>query len=315
MSDLKAIMYHYVRPASVGFPHFPYLSLSDFERQLDHFMASFGVVDRNTFEAWITGGPAPSGVLLTFDDGFVDHTEHVLPVLRERGLFGLFYVPSGPIMTGRFLDVHKIHLAVGKLGGKSALDWIADHHPALVPEIARERVGHYATQSSDFETKRIKYLLNWQLSESERRDALNGLFEHAFANHPPEWQQFYLDEKGVKALLEAGMGIGGHGHFHVILSRVDPVVQRREIEHSTQFVRSLVGHLDWGFCYAHGASGNHSRPLLKEQGWRYAFGVEERDIEESLSRSARWSLPRHNCNSFPYGSASFGEETSAWQER
>ena len=89
-------MYHYVRPSAEGLPYFPYLNLTDFERQLDYFDRLYGFVSRDAFVRWVEGGPAPSGVLLTFDDGLRDHSEFVLPSLRARGLFGLFYVSSGP---------------------------------------------------------------------------------------------------------------------------------------------------------------------------------------------------------------------------
>ena len=72
---------------------------------------------------------APGGVLLTFDDGLRDHAEFVLPALQARGLFGLFYVCSGPAMAGRILDVHKVHLALGRLGGAAALDWLKSNAP------------------------------------------------------------------------------------------------------------------------------------------------------------------------------------------
>ena len=113
---MKPVMYHYVRPAADGLPHFPYLSLADFERQLDDFADSYGFVGRGDFLRWVGGSPAPRGVLLTFDDGLRDHAEFVLPALQARGLFGLFYVSSGPAMTGQILDVHKVHLALGRVG-------------------------------------------------------------------------------------------------------------------------------------------------------------------------------------------------------
>ena len=121
---MKPMMYHYVRPQAAGLPFFPYLALSDFERQLDHFEEAYGFVSKEAFTAWVDGAPAPEGVLLTFDDGLRDHVDFVLPALVRRGLFGLFYVSSGPALTGEILDVHKVHLAIGRIGGEAALRWI-----------------------------------------------------------------------------------------------------------------------------------------------------------------------------------------------
>src|SRR5262245_66451616 len=109
-------MYHYVRPAADGLPYFPYLSLADFERQLDDFASDYGFVDRDAFVRWAGGAPVPAGVLLTFDDGLRDHVDYVLPALQSRGLFGLFYVSSGPVGAGPGLHVRKLHPALGGAG-------------------------------------------------------------------------------------------------------------------------------------------------------------------------------------------------------
>ena len=61
---MKAVMYHYVRPVAPDLPHFPYLSLADFDRQLDYFAGDYGFVSREAFTRWVAGGPAPEGVLL-----------------------------------------------------------------------------------------------------------------------------------------------------------------------------------------------------------------------------------------------------------
>ena len=42
---MKAIMYHYVRPAPEQLPHFRYLHVTDFARQLDWFADQYGFRD------------------------------------------------------------------------------------------------------------------------------------------------------------------------------------------------------------------------------------------------------------------------------
>ena len=224
-------MYHYVRPSAGGLPYFPYLSLADFERQLDDFASVYGFVGREDFVRWADGGPAPEGVLLTFDDGLRDHAEFVLPALQARGLFGLFYVSSGPAMTGRILDVHKVHLALGRLGGPAALAWLKSNAPECLR--AEEERGSgaspYAHQTSDEATKFLKQLFNWRLGVEEREGVLDGLLDHAFAGAPPRWQDFYVDERGMRELSDAGMGVGPHSHSHEVSIRLSPERQLEEI--------------------------------------------------------------------------------------
>jgi hypothetical protein len=272
-------MYHYVRPHAEGLPYFPYLSVADFERQLEIFEHAYGFVYRDEFLRWAEGGPAPEGVLLTFDDGLRDHAEFVLPALRDRGLFALFYVPSGPATTGRILDVHKVHLVLGKLGGTDVLAWLQDNTPSLVIADQGNNIAltHYAAQNADQATKFVKYLFNWKLSEAEKGEVLDALLDHAFASNPPQWQEIYLDERALRAF-------------------------------SCAFVEQYGGSRGWGYCYPFGAPSAFSpetEEIVAQAGCPLAFAVEANDIASPLALAKRYALPRHDCNAFPHGEVSY----------
>jgi hypothetical protein len=116
-------MYHYVRPDSAELPYFRSLHIDDFRRQIDHFAAAYGFVDRSEFLDVVDGRRAPGdGVVLTFDDGVIDHYEHVLPELESRGLWGVFYVPTGMYAQRKLLDVHRIHCLLGRRGGAAMIE-------------------------------------------------------------------------------------------------------------------------------------------------------------------------------------------------
>jgi len=305
-------MYHYVRPAADGLPYFPYLSLADFERQLDDFASDYGFVGRDAFIRWAEGGPAPAGVLLTFDDGLRDHVDYVLPALQSRGLFGLFYVSSGPAVTGRILDVHKVHLALGRLGSEAAIEWLEGHAPECLPANGKSSidVSPYAHQTSDETTKFLKQLFNWRLTAQQREGALDGLLDHAFAGSPPRWQDFYLDERELRALSDAGMGVGPHSHSHEVSIRLSPERQLEEVRLSCDFVEQNGGSRQWGYCYPFGARSSFSletERAVADAGCPFAFAFEARDIETPLEEAGRYALPRHNCNAFPHGAVSYGE--------
>lgn len=309
---MKPVMYHYVRPAADGLPYFPYLSLAEFERQLDDFASSYGFVGREDFVRWVEGAPAPRGVLLTFDDGLRDHAEFVLPALEARGLFGLFYVSSGPAVTGRILDVHKVHLALGRLGAPAALAWLKSNAPECLEaeNQSGNAVSPYTHQTSDETTKFLKELFNWRLSAEERGAALDALFDHAFAGAPPRWQDFYVDERGMRELSDAGMGIGPHGHSHEVSTRLSPERQREEIRISSDFVERNGGSRAWGYCYPFGSRSAFSpetERAVAEAGCPFAFAFEARDIESPLADAERFALPRHNCNAFPHGAVYYGD--------
>jgi peptidoglycan/xylan/chitin deacetylase (PgdA/CDA1 family) len=308
---VKPIMYHYVRPRAEGLPHFPYLSLADFERQLEFFERAYGFVGRDEFLRWTEGGPAPQGVLLTFDDGLRDHAEFVLPALRDRRLFGLFYVSSGPATTGRILDVHKVHLILGRLGGAEVLARLENEAPQLLSPLAND-VGvkaYYAAQNSDQATKFVKHLFNWKLTAAEKGEILDTLLGDAFAGTPPHWRDIYLNETDLRDLIEAGMGVGPHGHSHEVTSRLSLERQREEVDLSCAFVEHSGGSRAWGYCYPFGAPSAFSREteeIVARAGCPLAFAVDAKDIVLPLAHSCRYALPRHNCNAFPHGAVSYG---------
>ena len=108
-------MYHYVRPDSSRLPFFRHLHIDDFRQQLDYFETNYELIDRERFlDSLNTGVAAPNGCVLTFDDGFKDHYQYVLPELTSRGLWGVFYVPTGMYESGELRKQVDAALASGQ---------------------------------------------------------------------------------------------------------------------------------------------------------------------------------------------------------
>ncbi|WP_262868086.1 hypothetical protein [Campylobacter novaezeelandiae] len=118
---MKIIMYHYVREKTKDLPFLRYLSFKNFCKQLDFFEKNFGFVkyedfinlkkDMNYFKE------LKDKILLTFDDGLIDHYNFVFFELLKRNLFGLFFIPTRILHQKKALDVHRIHYLLGRYGG------------------------------------------------------------------------------------------------------------------------------------------------------------------------------------------------------
>ena len=311
---MKPVMYHYVRPPAPDLPHHPYLDLASFRLQLDYFAANFGFVARDAFVSWLDGGKAPAGVLLTFDDGLRDHAEFVLPVLRERRLFGIFYMCSSPLVDERILDVHKVHLALGRLGGKAALAWVTSNTPGILPACDDREPVQYAAQSSDRATKLLKHAFNWLPPNEERSAALDTLLDFAFEGQPPLWRDIYCDRSAIKSLLDAGLAVGPHSHSHSVPALLGLEQQSQEVVRSCEVIEDIGGSRKWGYCYPHGISQAltpECEEVVAASGCDLAFAVSPADIVDRLIQTRRFVLPRHTCNAFPHGTASFGERSAS----
>ncbi len=313
---MKAIMYHYVRPDSGGMPYFRYLSLDDFRRQLDHLASTTGFVSKDDFlRSLETGTPQSDGVLLTFDDGLADHAEHVLPELSRRGLWGLFYVSTGHYSTGRMLDVHRVHVLIGRHGGADilrALDELVTGDMLTSKDVAEFRELTYRWQTNDEATLVVKRILNYFISYEWRPIVMDKLMARYFnGGESALVESHYMTPEQIRSLHRAGMAIGSHSVTHPVFSKLEEEEQRAEIADSFAFLESVTGKPEFR-TYCHPYGGFHSfnditERILTEHHNLCAFNVEPRDIStDDLSRRPQ-ALPRYDCNQFPHGSAKLGD--------
>jgi peptidoglycan/xylan/chitin deacetylase (PgdA/CDA1 family) len=312
-------MYHYVRPAPADLPYFRYLHVDDFRRQLDHLMATDRVVGRDEFLAAVADGHAPGdGLVLTFDDGFADHHDYVLPELVRRGIWGIFYVPTAMYASGKLLDVHRIHLLLGKAGGAAMMDhllrMLTDDMLSHL-HVAEFRNVTYSRQDNDAATTHFKRVLNYYVSYQWRETLLDRLMLETFGDEVALAGEYYMNPSELRALQEAGMVIGSHGVNHLVMSKLTAAEQQHEIAESFRFLGEAVGRIPVRtFCYPYG--GFHSftaetERLLTESGCRFSFNVEPREIAARDLAERPQALPRFDCNSLPFGKASMGSQRAA----
>jgi peptidoglycan/xylan/chitin deacetylase (PgdA/CDA1 family) len=307
---MKAVMYHYVRPEPDEMPYLRYLHVDDFRRQLDHFEATDRLIGRDEFLAVLDGAPVPEdGVLLTFDDGLVDHHDHVLPELVDRGAVGLFYVPTAPYVTGTLLGVHRVHCLLGKFGGARMMDEL---EPLLAGQQlefeGREAfaVATYRRQDNDEATAAFKRTLNY-FAGSDQQEALLGRLVAAHLDEEDLARSFYASVDQLGVLRDEGMLVGSHSVTHPVMSKLDRSAQARELRGSIEALETLLGPLEpRHYCHPYGGLHSFDRDteeLLEEAGYRFAFSVESRDIVERDLRERPFALPRYDCNEFPNGAA------------
>jgi peptidoglycan/xylan/chitin deacetylase (PgdA/CDA1 family) len=306
-------MYHYVRPPEAALPHFRYLPLDGFRRQLDHFTRTAHIASAAEFaQALASAQPAPNAVVLTFDDGLRDHAAYVLPELRQRGLWGIFFVSTLPYAQQRVLDVHKVHLALGRAGGRAVLRVLeALIQPEMVePEyVSRLESELYRGHVEDEATSRVKRLLNYYLKLEHRARLCHEVYVRTGGEEARDVPDHYLSTAQLQELNAHGMGLGAHSVSHRLLSQLPCAEQEREVQGSIGTLEQLLGQRVASFCYPYG--GDHSfnadtLRLLAGAGIDFAFSVEARDIH-SDDLGKRLTLPRYDCNVFPHGESRVGQ--------
>lgn len=292
------VMYHYVRNMSeTRFPEIKGLRLDDFKGQIAYLKRFHEFIDGAQFvDACDDRTTLPSrAVLLTFDDGYADHFENVLPVLVANDVSGCFFAPVRAVRDGVVLDVNKIHFV---LASASA----ADVRRALEGELDRLRSdGHDIPSDRDLwdrfsspgrydppEVAYVKKLLQRELPPVVRSDVVASLFarfvtenERAFA------RELYVTVDQLKMMMKCGMTIGSHGHDHMWMDRIDPAEQRREVERGLEFLDDIGVPCDrWMMAYPYGAYNDTLVDVCRELGCGAAFttrvGIAEVNVETRL---------------------------------
>lgn len=306
---MKAIMYHYVRPHDVNLPKLKYLHIEDFCKQLDFFDKNYGFISKETFYSCLTrkDNTRQEGIILTFDDGLACHYHYVYPELKKRGLWGIFYVPTGIYIKQKLLDVHRTHVILAACDEKLVFDKLQPRikDSMLIDENRTEfQQETYKMQSDNDYTKLIKRILNYYIDYQFREQILDDLVMDLNLQYLCQVDDFYINDEQMTEINESGMIIGSHSISHPVMSKLSYAEQQQEIQQS--FAR-LVPYIDshWKtFCYPYGGKHSYTNEtiqLLEQEECLFSFDVCSRDVTVKDIMYSPQTLPRYDCNEFPYG--------------
>lgn len=292
------VFYHYVRDVErTLFPDIKALSISGFAAQLDWLQAHFDVIDGPAFERAVLAGARfdrPTA-LLTFDDGFVDHYEHVFPLLRSRGLGGIFFLVGSTLSERPTLaNVHKTHFLLSQLGAERFVREVATALTAegvSVAAAARGREGIYRYDEAP--DVRIKRILNYEVPYPAADRVLSRLFERHIGSGEAFAEALYLSRDQVREMARGGMTFGFHTESHPVLSRLNREDQRNELRRGTSVIQDLTGQHTVSFCYPYGFPHTYNPETLEtleEFGYSMAFNTVRR--EAMIGEDPRYELPR-----------------------
>lgn len=306
---MKAVMYHYVQEYNPKLPYFSFLDISDFRKQLDYFEKNYGFVEKKEWDMFINGQSSSDfgdKVLLTFDDGLKCHYNYVFNELVRRGLWGIFYVPTGAIDNSGILDVHKIHILTGAMDGKTLLKAIKTLiTEEMVPDykIRDFREKTYQKHDDSNAIKDFKRILNYYVDYAYRSMLITKIAEK-FDLDFNDYRNFYLSSQDIKIMSKNGMLFGAHTKSHPLMSKLDILDQEKEIIESKNKITSLSNQKIISYCHPYGgfhSFNNITVNLLNTHGIKYSFNVESRNLELNDIFNNTQSLPRYDCNEFPNG--------------
>ena len=302
-------MYHYVRELKNSrYPDIKGLDIVLFKEQIDYLRKHYYVI---TMEEVIHSVDNQikipnKSVLLTFDDGYLDHYYNVFPVLDKYKLQGSFYVPAKAITENTVLDVNKIHFILASVEDKLDLvNDLKDLVKVYKKEYQLKDFDYYynkLAQANRLDTKDvvfIKRLLQVELVEELRINIVGTLFEKYIGISEDAFsRELYMNESQLKQILQSGMHIGNHGYNHYWWNDLDKKEMNNELDLSIDFLENLgVDMNNLTACYPYGSYDEQCIKMLEERGCKLALTTIV-DIA-TINKDTKFILPRLDTNDIP----------------
>ncbi len=319
---LTIVMYHYVRELQyTKFSKIKGLLASEFIEQLTHLEKYYRFITIDEcIDSFYFGRKLPSNaILLTFDDGYIDHFLNVFPVLEEKKIQGCFFPPAKAILQHEVLDVNKIHFLLNEAHNTDLL--LKDVFACL--DKYREE---YFLKSNDFyfsklaEANRydpkeiifVKKLLQSELEETLRTQIVDELFQKYVTQDEANLsRELYMNIDQLKCMARNGMYVGSHGYSHYPLDTLTPEKQEQEIDLSLEFLKKVGSSTEkWVMCYPSNGYNDSLIKILKRKNCQLALTTNVGLT--NISKENAFTLERLDTNDFPKKGKA---ETTEWTKK
>ncbi len=306
---ITIVMYHYIRELPLTrFPKIKGLLFSQFENQLKYFLSNYSFITiKDCISAYYGEHLLPENpILLTFDDGYIEHYTKVFPLLNEYGIQGCFFPSAGVIVEDRVLNVNKIHFILAACKDNLALlDEIFVAIDNYRSEYSLEERDYYIDEYArpsrydDKYTVLIKKLLQVGLEKELTDLILTELFyKYVTEDEAAFSRELYVSIDQLKCMHRNGMYIGSHGYNHHHMDTLEAREQEYEIDRSLEFLKIIGTNLDqWVIAYPYGSYDESLIQMIKTK--NCAMGLTTRPNLTSLQGENSFTMERLDTNDFP----------------
>lgn len=278
MKKLTVIVYHYIRPVKRSkYPNLKALEIEIFKKHLNYLSRKYSIISYEELIDFLKNKKNfENPCMLTFDDGYKDHLQHVIPELKKRNIKGFFFPSVEPILKKNILNVNKLQFVLEKQKKPSVIfkdilnillkkKFIKDYEIKKINKISKK----FTNRSRPYDNKNVaflKYLLQEYFSENIINYCCNYLFKKYVSKNEEKFSKsLYMSLADLKKIDNLGMYVGAHGFSHKHFTKLNSYQKNSEIRNNLQFLKKFkLYKKNWIMCYPYGSYDAATIRILKK---------------------------------------------------
>ena len=273
---MKVFMFHYVKPYSKYY----YYDTELFEKTIEYLNSNYEIISLKKYDELKVHNKSVSDkyVMLTFDDGTIDHYDYVYKILKRHNCSGLFFIPSSAF-NGNMLDIQIIHQLLEKESINILVDDLKEQLIEKNVDISKFEIDKTL---DDNKAAFFKQLLQYKLPREIREELLKyfALKYHVSLNV----DDTYIGIKQLKIMKENNMFFGIHTNTHPRLALLSKKEQRKEIKGNMDLLIKS-GLVEKDLCtiaFPYGSFNEDTLEIMKEEKIKYGFKVNDSGKENDM---------------------------------
>lgn len=284
---MKVYMWHYILDKTNNYHYFP---LIDFEKFIKKESKQHHILSLEEFKYNLEHNiNNANDILLTFDDGTIDHYTNVFPILKSYEVQGLFFI-SNNISKQQMLLVHIIHVLLSKINFEDLYKKFRE----LIGYVNYE--SYILNNQSIYETDNdiifFKIFLQTNIKNGLSIKVLQQLTQYFNIEILP--QKYYISINHIKEMVDSGMVFGNHTQNHYKLGTLDKDEQINEILNCDKFIANECSKINFkSFSYPYGSYNDLTIKTLQSLNYSCAFTVENKEF---TTKHNKFLIPRLDCN-------------------
>ena len=266
---MKIYMFHYVTE-NFNYHHF---DVKLFEKKIKEFSKTKKILDLKELKKIKDKNDRLEDdyIMLTFDDGTIDHYKNVYPILKRYDVPGIFFICSN-IFRGNILEINFIHQILNKVNINEVYLEVQEYlleNNININNIIDKKIKNWKESY-------IKQLIQYILPKEHSKKILNKLIKKY--NISTNYKDYYMSINNMLEMKKNGMEFGCHTNTHQRLSLLNKAEQKKEIQENMELLykNNLLNDKDvLSIAYPFGDYNTTTKEILDNLNFDFAFNVKE----------------------------------------